>query len=134
MTPDDVGTCPGTFSPGPNRATLHCQLLIGHTGRHIHVNGPASASWPFHDHNTAIGSTTSTPGQDVIDHPPHYNAHPSGIECIVIAEHHNFCIGNVLKYLWRAGLKRSPDASAVNDLRKAAWYLNREIKRLERTK
>ena len=45
-----------------------------------------------------------------------------------MAEHFNFCIGNAIKYLWRAGLK----GDAIEDLRKAAWYINNEINRLER--
>lgn len=63
-----------------------------------------------------------------VDHPSHYNAHPSGIECIQVAEHMNFCCGNAVKYIWRAGLK-SPDP--IEDLKKAAWYIEREIKRLQ---
>lgn len=66
---------------------------------------------------------------DSVNHPKHYNLHPSGIECIDIIRHHNFNIGNVIKYLWRAGLKDT--ASTIEDLKKAAWYLNDEIKRLE---
>ena len=62
-----------------------------------------------------------------VDHPSHYNSHPSGIECIAIAEHHNFCIGNAIKYLWRHGLK-----NGIEDLKKARWYIDREISRLER--
>lgn len=62
-----------------------------------------------------------------INHPPHYNAHPSGVECIAIAEHFNFNIGNAIKYLWRAGLKEN----LVEDLKKARWYVDREIQRLE---
>lgn len=65
---------------------------------------------------------------DPVNHPPHYTAHPSGVECIEITEHLNFCIGNAVKYLWRAGLK----GDALEDLRKAAWYVQREISRLER--
>jgi hypothetical protein len=65
---------------------------------------------------------------DVVNHPPHYNEHPSGIECITVTEHMNFCLGNAVKYIWRAGLK-SPDA--LQDLRKAEWYVRREIERLE---
>ena len=65
---------------------------------------------------------------DPVNHPSHYTSHPSGVECIQITEHLNFCIGNAIKYLWRAGLK----GNAVEDLRKAAWYINREINRLER--
>lgn len=64
-----------------------------------------------------------------IDHPDHYNAHPSGIECIRIVEHFNFNIGNAIKYLWRAGLK----GDLLEDLKKARWYVDREIRRLDRT-
>lgn len=72
---------------------------------------------------------------DLINHPPHYTSHPSGIECIQITEHMNFCLGNAVKYIWRAGLKRDAGFShvkddALEDLRKAAWYIEREIKRL----
>ena len=67
---------------------------------------------------------------DAVDHPPHYTAHPSGVECIQITEHMNFCVGNAVKYLWRAGQK----GDAIEDLRKAAWYIEREIKRLSKIK
>lgn len=63
---------------------------------------------------------------DPVNHPPHYTGHPSGVECITVTEHHNFCIGNAIKYLWRAGSK----GDAVQDLRKAIWYIEREINRL----
>ncbi len=43
---------------------------------------------------------------DAVDHPPHYTAHPSGVECIDVAEHMNFNRGNALKYLWRAWPER----------------------------
>ena len=59
--------------------------------------------------------------------PSHYREHPSGVECIQVTEHMTFCVGNAVKYLWRAG-KKGP---AVEDLRKAVWYLEREIRRLE---
>lgn len=67
---------------------------------------------------------------DSVNHPDHYNAHPSGIECIEIVRHMNFNIGNVIKYLWRAGLKDT--APTIQDLKKAAWYLDDEIKRREK--
>lgn len=67
--------------------------------------------------------------QDPVNHPPHYTAHPSGVEAITITEHYNFNVGNAIKYLWRAGLKTQ---SPTEDLRKAAWYINREIARLEK--
>ena len=62
---------------------------------------------------------------DPINHPRHYTGHPSGVECIEITEHMNFCVGNAVKYLWRAGLK----GDDIEDLRKAAWYVQREIDR-----
>jgi hypothetical protein len=72
-----------------------------------------------------------------IDHPKHYTSHPSGVECIQIAEHHNFNTGNAIKYLWRAGLKedanKTPADKHLEDLKKAAWYIDREIKRLTTT-
>ena len=57
---------------------------------------------------------------------PHYNAHPSGIECIEVVEHMNFNLGNVIKYVWRAGLKH---ANGIEDLYKAEYYIRREILR-----
>ena len=61
---------------------------------------------------------------DPINHPQHY-IHPSGVECIQITEHMSFCLGNAIKYIWRADSKGAP----INDLRKAIWYLEREITR-----
>lgn len=63
-----------------------------------------------------------------VDHPVHYTSHPPGVECITVTEAFNFNVGNAIKYLWRAGLK----GDAIEDLRKAAWYVNREIERRER--
>lgn len=66
---------------------------------------------------------------DPVNHPPHYTSDPSGVECIQITQHRNFCIGNAIKYLWRAGLKDS--APQVQDLQKAVWYINQEIERIQ---
>lgn len=65
---------------------------------------------------------------DPVNHPKHYTKHPSGVECIEIVEHMNFCRGNAIKYIWRAGEK----GEEIEDLRKAQWYLEREIARLGR--
>lgn len=62
---------------------------------------------------------------DLVNKPPHYTAHPSGVECIQITEHMGFNLGNAVKYIWRADLK----GAAVQDLEKAAWYIQREIMR-----
>jgi len=61
---------------------------------------------------------------DPVNHPKHYTDHPSGVECIQITEHLNFCLGNAIKYLWRADLK-----GGIQDLEKAKWYIQREIDR-----
>jgi Protein of unknwon function (DUF3310) len=66
---------------------------------------------------------------DAVNHPKHYNSHPSGVECITVVEHMTFNAGNAVKYLWRAGLK---DATpAILDLEKARWYIDREIQRVK---
>jgi hypothetical protein len=62
---------------------------------------------------------------DPVNHPKHYTEHPSGIECIQITEHMGFNLGNAVKYIWRADLKND----AIEDLRKAAWYIDRELKK-----
>jgi len=68
------------------------------------------------------------PDSNPVDHPKHYTSHPSGIEAIQITEHMGFCLGNAVKYIWRADLK----ADALEDLRKASWYVQREIERREK--
>lgn len=67
--------------------------------------------------------TDQPPIHDAVNHPQHYVSHPSGVECITITEHMGFNLGNALKYIWRADLK----ANAIQDLKKARWYLEREI-------
>lgn len=75
---------------------------------------------------------------DNVNHPSHYTSHPSGIECIEITRHYCFDIGNAIKYLWRAGLKK--DASLedkekeIEDLNKAIWYIKDRIKQLKENK
>lgn len=68
------------------------------------------------------------PPYDAVNHPKHYTSHPSGVECIQVTEHMGFCLGNAMKYIWRADEKHD----AIEDLRKAKWYIEREIaKRLK---
>ena len=69
--------------------------------------------------------------EDMVNSPPHYNQH--GIECIQAIraaltdeEFKGYCKGNVLKYTWREHYK-----SQVEDLKKAAWYVNRLIESIE---
>jgi len=69
---------------------------------------------------------------DNVNHPKHYTSSPAkcsecgaGIECIQITEHMGFSLGSAVKYLWRCDLKHD----AIEDLKKAVWYIEREIKR-----
>jgi len=67
---------------------------------------------------------------DMVNHPKHYTSDPSGVECIEIVRHRNYNIGNAIKYLWRAGLKN--EDTQIEDLRKAIFYINDEIERLQK--
>ena len=58
----------------------------------------------------------------LINHPAHYNNHPSRIEAIDIIENFNFCLGNAFKYIFRYQLKGGSE-----DLNKALWYLERQV-------
>ena len=75
---------------------------------------------------------------DNVNHPSHYTSHPSGVECIEITEHYDFCVGNAIKYLWRAGLKQDADKTELDkeleDLQKAKWYIDRKISLLTKDK
>lgn len=72
--------------------------------------------------------------EDKVNNPKHYTSHPSGIECIEITRHYDYCIGNAIKYLWRAGIKTEngmqDKEKEIEDLRKAIWYINDKIENL----
>ena len=65
---------------------------------------------------------------DAVNHPKHYTSNPSGVECIDVIEHMTLCLGNAVKYIWRAGLK----GDIIEDLEKGRWFLDREIARLKK--
>jgi hypothetical protein len=65
---------------------------------------------------------------ETVDHPAHYNQY-KGLEVIDLVEQMNFNRGNAVKYVARAGFK-SPEKE-LKDLKKARWYIDREIQRLE---
>lgn len=75
------------------------------------------------------GVPPEAPADDPIN-PSYWRMHPSGVECIDIIEHMTFNTGQVFKYIWRAGVKN--EETLLEDLRKAQWYLDREIMRLTR--
>ena len=59
---------------------------------------------------------------DPVNNPKHYQ-HPSGIEPIDLIVHESFCCGNAIKYILRHQKKGKP----VEDLKKAIWYLNKQL-------
>lgn len=63
---------------------------------------------------------------DMVNHPPHYTAHPKGIECIdVIEDSPSYNLGTAIKYIWRVNWGGKDND--LQDLMKAKWYLEREI-------
>lgn len=79
---------------------------------------------------------------DSVNHPTHYTSSPAKckicderIECIDITEHMGFCLGNAVKYIWRAGIKNSGTLNkrekTIEDLEKAVWYIRRYVQKLE---
>ncbi|MDU4250502.1 MULTISPECIES: DUF3310 domain-containing protein [Pseudomonas] len=115
-------------APGPGTRFLHgakcrhndCQQIMG-------CESEAAAA----DHWNAIqaGATEDHVGEatDMVNHPPHYNGHPSGVECIEVTERLPFNLGNAFKYVFRHRAKNGRE-----DLLKAEWYLTRELDRHER--
>lgn len=71
---------------------------------------------------------------DPVNHPHHYGGADNPYEVIKIIRHYRcgFNIGNVMKYILRAGVK--DPAAEIQDLKKAVWYLNKEIEWREEDK
>jgi hypothetical protein len=69
------------------------------------------------------------PTPEPVNHPIHYGGEDNPYEAIKVIEAWDlgFCLGNTVKYVSRCGKKSD---KALEDLKKAAWYLDREIKRL----
>lgn len=90
------------------------------------------------DPGPMVGTCPENDEMDKRINPSYYRNHPSGVECIEISRHYCFSIGNAIKYLWRAGLKREEGINDVEkeieDLRKAMWYIGDRIKELESKK
>jgi hypothetical protein len=76
-----------------------------------------------------MSTTQSEDPNERVEHPRHYNQHPSGIECIEIVEHLSANLANATKYVWRCGLKSSE--TPLRDLKSAQWYVERESCRID---
>jgi len=101
------------------------QGIFGHCGTDcpIFIDGDC----PIEDE---VKESIKDESMEKVNHPKHYNEHPAGIECIDVIEEFGFNLGSVVKYVWRAGLK--PGENDLDDLRKAEWYIKREIQRREK--
>ncbi len=64
---------------------------------------------------------------DMVNRPPHYTSGNIEVCDFIVDQNLGFCLGNVVKYVARADRKGKP----LEDLKKAAWYLNREIQQRE---
>ena len=76
--------------------------------------------------------------EDKVNHPSHYTYGKIEVIDFIEDKELNFNLGNVVKYVARAGHKKSSgksmDSKALEDLKKAQWYLNREISSREAKK
>ena len=68
-------------------------------------------------------------GREQVEHPPHYNWHPRGIEAVDVCEAFPYNLGNAIKYIFRSG-GTVTKGDVETDLEKAIWYLRRELERL----
>lgn len=73
--------------------------------------------------------------KDLINHPLHYTSGDAKcssckkeIECIDVVRNMSFNLGNAIKYIWRFDHK----GAAIDDLKKALWYIEDEIKKREK--
>jgi hypothetical protein len=70
---------------------------------------------------------------EIVNHPSHYGGASNQYEAIKVIEawELGFHLGNVVKYISRAGKKHN---RVLEDLKKARWYLDRQIEQMEKTK
>lgn len=95
-------------------------------------------SIPAYQYACMAETTTEDPCEDIpvatkhdtVSHPSHYNHGRIEVIDFIEDQHLGFHLGNVVKYVCRAGFK--DDKTEIEDLKKAAWYLNRHIEMRER--
>lgn len=115
--------------------SLRAELFLGEQRHSISVqrgdtaNAQHLAEWVESIANGTLDTALAAPQRDrpgevtdMVDHPPHYTGHPSGVECIEVAEHLPFCLGNAFKYLFR----RENKGAVRENLQKALWYVRQQ--------
>lgn len=96
------------------------------TDDHWEVEGAPACDDCFEDlsHDPRYADMVIEAKEDqVVDRPTHYTSHPSGIECILITEDMDFCLGNAYKYMFR----RKSKSTIRTNLKKARYYVRRKI-------
>ena len=117
------------FSKGHLYKCIESNILKGNNDEQIHLND-FDVNWDYY-FNLAVTPT------DNVNHPPHYTwlKDKCGVEVIDIIRHLDFDCGNIVKYILRHGYKdekgMSKTEKAIEDLKKARWYLDDKIKMLE---
>lgn len=105
-------------------------VILGKLGTHLHRYKPDNGESYTEECNAEDCPYPKEESLfEKVNHPSHYTSHPTGVECIDIIEVMPLNIGNAMKYLWRTGLKQGVDP--IEDLKKAEWYIKREIARRE---
>jgi hypothetical protein len=95
------------------------------------INAVEGGWWFCEEHTPNLDRTMKQ--SEAVSHPAHYGGADNPYEAIKVIEAWglDFCLGNAVKYISRAGKKADP---VLQDLKKARWYLDRQIKKLEERK
>lgn len=121
MTASDVRGVNGDQPAETNKVLLQTALRGGTQTHEVWLPENPTAD----DVRPIIDALQRLVAGDLVHHPAHYNSHPSGIEAIGFCEHLGFNVGNAAKYIYRYPFK----GSALLDIRKSRWYIERELRR-----
>lgn len=128
--PFDVATIPAEDDPLSTLMSKRDRRDISTKGAGAQPSRDSDRGGPPEEYRPEVAQIDGARSEDVAEdaiNPSHYRKHPSGIECIEVTRHMNFNVGNAIKYLWRYMDKGDP----VENLKKAQWYIDDEIRRLE---
>lgn len=118
--------------PSAEAAWLASQPVFGAPGGSASAGNRTIAITTRAPEEAAVDSNTAQEAESV-NHPAHYGGDTT-YEAIKVIEAWNldFCLGNTVKYIARAGKKVPTFDAKLDDLRKARWYLDREITNMEK--
>lgn len=125
------------FSRGCIYKCIESNVLKGNNDESINLND-FDINWDCYFSFAVIPTDNVNHSIERVEHPKHYSylKELCGIEVIDITRHLDFDLGNVIKYVLRQGFKSEEGMSnkekAIEDLKKARWYLDDKIKMLEK--